>query len=492
MSSSPYSPSVILLMAPPAPDLERLRTVTADALVLSGSDAVAQALMVGQVRPDLPLVVLADVGPEAAHDLQTVADEIRPAAASAPEVFQAVRQSILRRQRYIPASTPTSEPHADGAPPEPLRTIARLAAGLGHEFNNLLLVIDGSADLLRERLAPASPLIRAVDSITDACRRAATLTRQLLAFGRQQALVPAPVDLNAVITDTLPALHRTLGGHARVATRLGADLPLVRVDAAQLGEALTSLAAVALDSMPDGGTLTLETDACTMTERDRVERPWLQPGDYLRVRVRDTGRGIAQQTLPHLFEPFFLPPAGKRLGGLTLSSVYGVVKQSGGYIWAESGPEQGTQVTILLPPAPDEDRMPLLEAVRKSPSARVLLVEDLDSVRDVLASLLELRGFEVLTAASAEEALDVAREHRFDILLTDVMLSGRSGPELARELASTRPGTPVLFMSGHPANAMTPRDLVDPRTFLQKPFTSSTLVERLQELLGRAADGQPV
>jgi two-component system, cell cycle sensor histidine kinase and response regulator CckA len=268
--------------------------------------------------------------------------------------------------------------------------------------------------------------------------------------------------------------------------QLGPDLPQVRVDPAQMREVLSNLAGMATQAMTGADRLTIETDACRMTPADRAGRPWLRPGDYVRLRVSDTGRTIAADTLPHLFDPFFLPADAPRGGGLTLSSVYGVVKQSGGYIWADSRLGEGSSVTILLPPL-EAPQAPVTYRTREPRAAtpRVLLVEDLDGVRDVLASLLELRGFEVVASGSAEEAIELAVTQRFDILLTDVSLPGATGPELAERLHRDHPGMPVLFMSGHPAAAFDSISLTDPRTFLQKPFSADTLAARLRDLLER-------
>jgi two-component system, cell cycle sensor histidine kinase and response regulator CckA len=477
----------MVVTTPPQPEAEVVRAAAVDAVVLLGAGAVQHAAAIATLRPDLPLVVLADVDEPAALELLVIADDVLAAQATVPLVARAVRQAIARRRRRT-AAVSTTHSHGDASDRPELRqlqAVGRLAAGLGHEFNNLLLVVSGNAELLHQRLPDGHQLKTAAEAITEAGRRAAMLTRQLLAFGRQQTLVPAPMDLNAVVSDAVPALRKAMGKYVQVLTELSPVLPQVRVDADQLKEVLSNLAATALEAMPVGGTFSIATDTYAVRESDRRGRPWLPPGEYVRLRISDTGLGVEEQALPHLFEPFFATKTGTR-GGLVLSSVYGVVKQSGGYIWVESAVSNGTTVTILLPPLSRlsaTPRPPAAHPAAQKPS--VLLVEDLDAVRDVLTTLLDMHGFDVASAGSAEAALELARSRAFDVLLTDVALPSQSGPDLAREIRLLSPGTAVLLMSGHPANAIDPRDLKDARGFLQKPFTASALVQRLHELLGR-------
>jgi two-component system, cell cycle sensor histidine kinase and response regulator CckA len=508
-----HSPSVVVVCVPPDLELDALRATTAEAIVLDGENAARQVGTIAAVRGDLPLILLADATDAEVMDLIAAgADEVLPRKAALTDIARVVRHAISRRRRRARPSGSSKTTPIPGAPQ--LEAVGRLAAGLGHEFNNLLVIIDGNAELLRNRMPDGHSLRQAADAIVDAGGRAATLTRQLLAFGRQQRLVPAQADLNALVGDAASALRNAMGKRVRVVTRLGQDLPPVRVDPAQLKEVLSNLAATAVEAMPVGGTFAIETDAYVVNEEEREQRHWLPPGPYLRLQVSDTGLGIEEQALPHLFEPFYTPDGVTRGSGLTLSSVYGVVKQSGGYIWVDSEVNQGTRVTILFPPigtghaAPPDygNQLPLDEpepagadSRRPVPApriesgsslSRVLLVEDIDGVRDILKNLLEIHEFEVIPAPTAEDALELAKKHRFDILLTDVALPGLSGPELARDIRRMYPGTPVLFMSGHPANSIDPLDLEDARGFLQKPFSAVTLVQRLNELLGTRPAGR--
>jgi two-component system cell cycle sensor histidine kinase/response regulator CckA len=495
-----HSPSVVVVCVPNDLDPDALRATSAEAIILDGEDAARHVGTLATLRADLPLILLADVTEAEVLDLiATGADEVLPRMAPLADISRAVRHGISRRQRRSRASVGTTAP-IPGAPQ--LEAVGRLAAGLGHEFNNLFVIVDGNAELLRNRLPDGHSLRQAADAIVDAGRRAATLTRQLLAFGRQQRLVPAQADLNAIVGEAAVLLRNAMGKQVRVVTQFGQDLPPVRVDPAQLKEVLSNLAATSVEAMPTGGTFAIETDTYVVGEEDTRQRHWLPQGPYLRLQVSDTGLGIEAKALPHLFEPFYTPEGATRGAGLMLSSVYGVVKQSGGYIWVDSEVNQGTRVTILFPPVGDghgggaeySDDLALVEpepgdGERSSALSRVLLVEDIDGVRDILRNLLEIHEFEVIPAPSAEDAVELAKKHRFDILLTDVALPGRSGPELARDIRRMYPGTPVLFMSGHPANSIDPLDLDDARGFLQKPFSAATLVQRLNDLLGTRPAG---
>jgi two-component system cell cycle sensor histidine kinase/response regulator CckA len=477
------NPAVLLITRAADVDPAALKASPAEALVVHAIDRDLPIEAIAEARPDLPLIVLTSADDATTQELLAAgADEVLAPHASMVEVSRAVRHAVARRISRERSHVAVS---ADALTPQ-LQAIARLAAGLGHEFNNLLLIISGNGDMLRERLPEGTSIHESANAIVDAGRRAAALTRQLLAFGRQQTLVPAPLDLNDIVTESVPAIRNAMGKFVTVVADLGKDLPHVKVDQDQIRQVLSSLAATALEAMPTGGTFTISTDTLIVQDDEQRSRPWLKPGTYVRLQLRDTGVGVEEQALPHLFEPFYTPNGTLR-GGLTLSSVYGVIKQSGGFIWIDSRVGEGTTVTILLPPIESSIRA-VPASVTGHPQIsdiRILLVEDIEGVRDVLKSLLELHRFTVLPAATAEDALDLMQTEPFDILVTDVALPGRSGPELAREVRQRFPGRPVLFMSGHPMNAMAEADLESPRAFLQKPFSGQTLVERIREMLGQ-------
>lgn len=283
------------------------------------------------------------------------------------------------------------------------------------------------------------------------------------------------------MSEAVSHLRERVGGRIRLTTSLARDLPPVHADRSQILEVLANLTDNAVDAMKDGGTLTLSTSMTEVDEMMREGRPWLRPGRYVQLQMVDTGAGIDERVLPHLFEPFYSTKSGWGGTGLGLSSVYGVIKQSGGFIWIESRKGQGTRVTILLPPVAAASSQAPRAATESR--ARILLVEDDEGVRDLLVGILTHYGYGVDAFATAEEAL--AHEGTFDLLLSDVLLPGMNGPDLARELRRRHPGLAVLLMSGDTGHVVDPREL-DVRGFLQKPFTARTLVERVEELLSRA------
>lgn len=482
----PVYPSVLLITSRAQFDAAEVRASSADAIVVQATENDRLLSAVLTTRADLPVVVLQDVDEAGALALIAQgADDVLRAAATVAEIASAVRFAIARRQRASPRRTSTSQGAVSFPDAPHLQAIARLSGGIAHEFNNLLTVVEANVEQLRQGLPDPTDLRTAADGIAAAAREAAMLTRQLLAFGRQQTLIPSPAEMNSLIGDAAPSLRAVLGDAIQIITELSRDLPPVRVDREQMLEVLSNLAQTARESMPSGGSFTVATDVHAVTDEERRHRPWLPAGRFVRLRVTDTGRGMEEQALRHLFEPFFAANPPGRGKGLTMSSVYGVVKQSGGYIWADSRVDKGTTVTILLPPQDNGQVAPRVERPERPPRTayRVLIVEDTDAVRQTLTSMLEWHGFSVTAASTAEEALEFARTLRFDLLLTDVALPGRSGPELAREFRQTSAGTPVIFMSGYSANSIDPRDLDTPRAFLQKPFPVQTLVERIHEML---------
>jgi CheY-like chemotaxis protein len=298
-------------------------------------------------------------------------------------------------------------------------------------------------------------------------------------------LIPSPIDLNTVVGDMEALLRHGVGKDVAVVTELTYNLPRVRADRAQIEQVLVNLAANARDAMPEGGQLTLTTDVFAVTDELRRSRPWLTDGNFVRLQVTDTGVGVSPDALPHLFEPFFTTKPGGPGSGLGLATVYGVVKQSGGFIWVDSHPGQGTRVTLLLPAVEATVQEPMTTRPAPRENAVVLLVEDEEAVRELLTSALERAGFEVHAATSGEEALELERQRRFDLLVTDVVLPKITGPQLAREIRHRSPETRVLFMSGYAGDSLDAAESGGPRTFIQKPFSSRALVDRVRELLNQ-------
>jgi two-component system, cell cycle sensor histidine kinase and response regulator CckA len=478
------APAVLLITGPDI-DTPALRSSTADAIALAAAPGGLLEAVIG-VRPDLPLVVVADVAErDVLHVLSRGADHVLPAGASMPEVALAARLAIARRagaaQRHLQRGQRPATFH--DAPQ--LQAVARLAGGLAHEFNNLLTVVVANLEQLEATLeADAAGVRAALGGIGTAARQAAVLTRQLLAFGRQQTLMPSALDIVAEVAGLLPAMERAAGAGIRVVHEPASSPIHVRVDRAQLEDVLASLVTTAREAMMDEGIVTMATDVHEVTGEDRRRRPWLPEGRFARIRVVDTGPGLEDHALPHLFEPFFAPAPSTRRTGLAMSSVYGVVKQSEGFIWADSRRGAGTTVTILLPLIEAPARAPAArEPVSEAAPVRVLLVEDTAAVREALSAMLAFHGFAVTAVDGAEEALARAQAESFDVLVTDVVLTGRSGPSLAAEFRQRAPGVPVILMSGYSASTLDMHDLETPRAFLQKPFPMRTLVDRIHELL---------
>jgi len=458
-------------------------------------------LLAVRPRTRASLIVLADGDPRTTAEMVADgADDVVSRSASSAELLRAVRHAAARRSpvahsthREASPSVPVPAPREptvdqpphprDGGPPDmppQLQAVGRLAGGVAHDFNNLLQVIGGSAESLVHELPPGDPRRGAAQAIVDAARRAATLTHQLLAFGRRQTLIATSIDLSALVTEASAHLRERLGTGIRLVTRLAQGLPAVHADRSQILEVLAKLTDNAVEAMPEGGTLSISTATVEVDDSMRVGRPWLRPGRYVQLQMMDSGAGIDERVLPHLFEPFYGTKSGWGGTGLGLSSVYGIIKQSGGFIWIDSRLGQGTRVTILLPPVtanPVEAPKPVAPV-----HAKVLLVEDDEGVRDLLVGILTHYGYGVDAYASAEEAL--LHTGPFDLLLSDVLLPGMNGPDLAREMRRRHPGLAVLLMSGDTGHVVDPREL-DAGGFLQKPFNARTLIERVEELLTR-------
>ncbi|MDE3172104.1 MAG: PAS domain S-box protein [Gemmatimonadota bacterium] len=371
-----------------------------------------------------------------------------------------------------------------------MEAVGQLAGGVAHDFNNLLTAIRGFSDVLFQSIRADDPRRADVLEICKATDRAATLTRQLLAFSRRQVMRPEPLNLNTVVADLARILQRLLGEGVTVATRLADGLPIVRADPGQMEQVLLNLALNARDAMAErGGTLTIETAVETLQASPEARHA---PGRYAVLRVIDTGTGMTPEVRARLFEPFFTTKPRGRGTGLGLSMVYGIVTQSGGFITVDSAPGRGASFAIHLPAAHGA-----AEPARPAPRSRVvargsgtiLVAEDSEGVLVLAQRILRDAGYEVLTARDGVEALDVARHHagEIDLLLTDVMMPRMNGGELARAFAAERPDAVIAIMSGYMDEDALRRTLDDPETpILQKPFSAASLLERVSALLVRA------
>ena len=371
-----------------------------------------------------------------------------------------------------------------------MEAIGRLAGGVAHDFNNLLTAIIGYTDMIAERADVDPATAREVGEIRGAADRGAALTRQLLAFSRKQFLNPTVINVNESVAGLLHMLPRLIGDHIHTDARLGTGLGFVKADASQIEQVIVNLVLNARDAMPTGGHITIQTANVTL-DYDQLadEGLALPPGDYVMLAITDTGMGMDEQTRAHAFEPFFTTkPKGKGTG-LGLATVYGIIDQSGGGITVDSAPGRGTSVRIYLPVTnalPTMPERPQAGPLATAGTETLLLVEDNDAIREISARALRRRGYTVYEARNAEEAIDWAAkaERRADMLITDVIMPGLSGPNLAARLMQQNPKLRVLYMSGYTDDATEVHG-----TFwggvplLQKPFTPSQLAERVRMAL---------
>ena len=378
-----------------------------------------------------------------------------------------------------------------------MEAVGRLAGGVAHDFNNLLGIVMGYSELLLEKLPDSDANRKTVERIMDAGGRASELTRQLLAFSRRQVLQTKVVDLNAVVSDAQKLLQRLLGEDIELVTRLGADSGYVLADPGQLVQVIMNLAVNSRDAMPRGGRLTLETASGVVDEAyAQTHRP-LKPGAFVTLVVSDTGHGMDEDTLGHLFEPFFTTKEVGKGTGLGLSTVYGIVKQSSGLIWAESKLGHGTTFRIYLPQvAQPGNQEPHTEPAGKliGGSETILIAEDEPSLREMTRECLEIAGYRVLEATDVDEAIRLAEQFNGPIhmLVTDIVMPKMSGPALAEKVRENRAGIPVIYVSGHTDNSLLQDQLLGENTcFLQKPYSRQTLLQEIHRLLKAETQHHP-
>jgi len=372
-----------------------------------------------------------------------------------------------------------------------MEAVGRLAGGIAHDFNNLLMVISGYSEFLLDRLGPDPALRGPAQEIASAAVRATSLTRQLLAFSRKQMLAPKILDLNSVVTENLKMLTRMIGEDVDLVMVPAAGLGTIRADAGQVEQVIMNLAVNARDAMPSGGKLTIETSNVSLDEEYARFHAPLRPGNYVMLAISDTGAGMDTETQSHIFEPFFTTK-GPKGTGLGLSTVYGIVKQSGGYIWVYSEPGKGTTFKIYLPRVAEATESPAVvalpaEAVAAEPGTEtILLVEDEANLRYLARQYLEKQGYRVIEAADGAVAMQIAVAHEgvIHLLLTDVIMPGMNGRELAQRISEIRPNVKVLYMSGYTENVIGRNGTLDAGVrLLQKPFTLRDLKSKVREVL---------
>jgi len=375
-----------------------------------------------------------------------------------------------------------------------MEAVGTLAGGVAHDFNNLLTVITGYTQILMEQHARDARASHSIEQIFGAAERAAALTRQLLAFSRRQLLQPRLINLNTLVRNVEKLLHPLLGERIRIAVETSPNLGMVKVDPGQVEHILMNLAVNARDAMASGGILTVATRNVELREDFRHKHPGAAPGRYVVLSVTDDGCGMDAHALAHLFEPFFTTKEPGKGTGLGLSMVYGIVKQSGGYITVDSEVGRGTCFQVYLPRVEGaEEASPDEPAVmeRSAGSGTILLVEDEDAVRTLVEAILTADGYTVLVARSPDEAARLCRDYEFaiDVLLTDVVMPGVSGPELAKGLVALRPGLRVVYMSGYAGEYLDGEGIhTDGAAMLQKPFTAASLSEKISCVLQQSVN----
>jgi PAS domain S-box-containing protein len=372
-----------------------------------------------------------------------------------------------------------------------MEAVGRLAGGIAHDFNNLLTVISGYVDLMQNQVDPASQLSRGIKEIREATDRAALLTRQLLAFSRRQVLQPRVIDLNQVVTGLESLLKRLIGEDVLLVTSLSKEATHVLIDQGQIEQVIVNLAVNARDAMPKGGRLVIETERLEVDGKFALEHPPLNDGPHVRMVVSDTGVGMDRETQSRIFEPFFTTKEKGKGTGLGLSTAYGIITQSGGSVTVDSLPGGGTTFEILFPRSekpPAENKEIAIVSV-SSGGETILVVEDEPVLLGLVSEVLGSHGYEVLGAGNADEALNICRNGSAPVhlLVTDVIMPGMSGRDLAEQVAALHSGTKILFMSGYPEDFLGHHGVMESGiSFLQKPFMPDHLLRKVREVLDTA------
>ncbi|MGH9377710.1 MAG: PAS domain S-box protein [Terriglobia bacterium] len=370
-----------------------------------------------------------------------------------------------------------------------MEAVGQLAGGVAHDFNNLLTAILGYSDMVLEKLPRNSAARRYTTEIRKAGERAASLTRQLLAFSRLQMMSPQVIDLNAVIEELSKMLHRLIGENVTLSIIPGGDPGRIKADPTQIEQVIMNLAVNARDALPDGGKLSIETTNVILDETVTAEGVRVKAGPYVLMEVSDSGTGMDNATKARIFEPFFTTKEKGKGTGLGLSTVYGIVKQSGGYIWVSSELGHGTTFKIYLPAVEEDLSVQKPQGVHERKhmgSETVMVVEDEDSVRILLGKLLRNMGYHVLEASLAEEALELSKKYgkAIHLMLTDIAMPGMNGQELARLVKGPHPETNVLFMTGYAGNKVGSASVLEQNShFIHKPFTSDVLGRKIRDIL---------
>ena len=457
-----------------------------------GFDGISALHLARAKAPDVPFIIVSgQLGEEAAVESvrSGATDYVLKQRLSriGPSVRRALAEADERGKRKQ-AEEGLRKSEAQLRHAQKMEAVGRLAAGVAHDFNNLLTAIIGYTQLMQRRFPSNHPATQDAEEVLAAAERAASLTRQLLIFSRQQVLEPRVLELNGIVTGLDKMLRRLIGADVDLLTVPAPDLGRIKADPGQVEQILVNLIVNARDAMPSGGKLTIETFNVELDEHYVRSHPLARPGRYVVLAVNDSGCGMDADTQARIFEPFFTTKEVGKGTGLGLSTVHGIVQQSGGHIDVYSEIGVGTVFKVYLPRV-DE---PLDQVVGRDAgqptrgTETLLLVEDEARVRNVVAETLRLNGYSVLEAGEPGEAISCAHEHtgRVDMLLADVMLPGMNGPELARSIRRIHPEAKVLYMSGYTDNAIIHQGLLGSEAaFIQKPFTAEALLRRIRGLL---------
>jgi len=403
-----------------------------------------------------------------------------------PVALRSILRDVTERRRTEEALRSSEQQFRQS---QKMEAIGRLAGGVSHDFNNLLTAINGYAQLLMTAIDERDPILDYAREIKKAGDRAASLTRQLLAFSRKQVLQPKMLDLNDIVADMNKMLRRLIGEDINLTTSTGKKLGSVKADPGQLEQVILNLAVNARDAMPNGGNLIIETASVDLELGIESRSLDLPPGTYVMLIVSDTGMGMDPEVRSHIFEPFFTTKGPTQGTGLGLSTVYGIINQSGGQIVVESEIGRGTSFKIYLPRfdesfEPAQVAAPILNS--STGDETILLVEDEEAVRRLTMQILKAAGYETITASNAEEATMVANEAKqpIHLMLTDIVMPGMTGWDLAERIERSSPDTKVIFMSGYTDEKVFNQGLLDPATnFIQKPFSPAVLLQKVREVL---------
>jgi two-component system cell cycle sensor histidine kinase/response regulator CckA len=369
-----------------------------------------------------------------------------------------------------------------------LEAVGRLAGGVAHDFNNILVVIKLSTEMMLNQITPDSPLSKPLLQVSNAADRAAALTKQMLAFSRRQMMQVRVVNINSIVNDISHLLRRIIGEDIRLVTRTDDSLANTRLDPDQLGQVVMNLAVNARDAMPNGGMLHLETANVQLDETYAKSHPPVQPGSYVMLAVSDTGSGIDKSNLPRIFDPFFTTKPMGQGTGLGLSIVYGIVKQSGGFIWVYSEPGQGTTFKLYFPTT--DAALEVLpwrtDVAGRATGQTVLVVEDESAIRGNVRDCLQQLGYAVLEAENGEAALEICQQKqgKIDLVITDLIMPGIGGQVLARQLSELYPNVRVLFTSGYTEGTVAQREMLqEGSSFLPKPYSVADLSSAIHRIL---------